>query len=453
MRLRKETELQRSDFYKNNLQKITTLYEPAMRLEENSSTFSESMVGEFVLAPFLVLFTMWVLKSAEKDGVKRLYFLARDGFPAYEMALKFCEHYSIGIECRYLYCSRYSLRMPMYSENLDEMLEYVCRSGIDVTLDKVLKRSGLTEQQIAKLDCEKLLWKRNEVLSYMQLREVRSFLKNNNNFLEMVKENSKNGWQVLSDYFRQEGLATTDCIGLVDSGWIGSTQKSICDILKRMHISPNIEGYYWGLYDIPDCMDQTRYHGFYFEKKNSLINKIYFSNCLVETIYSANHGTTTGYMVLENKIIPCQQQIFENGHFLERFGSLIHGYTDKFLEGCSKSAFTKLDIESSIKILSKSMMRFMEQPTVKEAELFGTLQFSDDMLDDNKKELGPVFSKKELRENHFWSRVLNASGVTNKKIHESAWFGATVRRSTDKIWWHNCSFSAYRLLSYLKKSF
>lgn len=424
-----------------------------MRLEENSGTFSESLVGEFVLAPFLVLFTMWVLKSAEKDGVKRLYFLARDGFPAYEMASKFCEHYSIGIECRYLYCSRYSLRVPMYSENLNEMLEYVCRNGIDVTFAKVLKRSGLTEQQISQLDWENMCWRQDEVLSYMQLREVHSFLKNNNNFLEMVKENSRNRWQMLSEYLRQEGLATTDRIGLVDSGWIGSTQKSLCDILKRMHVSSNIEGYYWGLYDIPDCMDQTRYHGFYFEKKNHLMNKVYFSNCLVETIYSANHGTTTGYMELEQKIIPCLQPIFENGHFLETFSSLIHEYTDKFMDGCDKSAFTKLDIEASIKILSKSLMRFMEQPTVKEAELFGTLQFSDDMLDDNKKELGPVFSRTEIYENHFWSRVLNALGITNGKIHESAWFGATVTRSTDKIWWHNCSYSAYRLLSYMKKSF
>ena len=94
----------------------------------------------------------------------------------------------------------------------------------------------------------------------------------------------------------------------------------------------------------------------------------------------------------------------------------------------------------------------MYNPTIDEADFFGKLRFSDDLLDDNTRELGPVFDVNELRENHFFNRVLNAVGIKNTFVHESAWFGGTVCRSTKNTNWHNYSYSAYRLLSYLKKS-
>ena len=205
----------------------------------------------------------------------------------------------------------------------------------------------------------------------------------------MVVTNSRKQWTSLRDYFVQEGLTDDQHIGLVDSGWIGSTQKSICEILRRMGVVAKLDGYYWGLYDIPHDMEAEKYHSFFFDRKHGMRNKIFFSNCLVETVFSNTHGTTISYERKEEKVIPVLQ--------------------DK-------------------------------------------LRFSDDLLDDNTRELGPVFDVNELRENHFFNRVLNAVGIKNTFVHESAWFGGTVCRSTKNTNWHNYSYSAYRLLSYLKKS-
>ena len=59
-------------------------------------------------------YVWWVLQEAEKAGIKTLYFLARDGWLLREIGLVICEHYSLDIECKYLYCSRISLRTPSY---------------------------------------------------------------------------------------------------------------------------------------------------------------------------------------------------------------------------------------------------------------------------------------------------------------------------------------------------
>lgn len=448
----KETELRRAEFYKSNLRRIGGLYEPAIKMEKKNPSCSGSMAEEFVLAPFLLLFTVWVLKSAEKDGIRRLYFLARDGFPAYKMADRLCREYGINIECRYFYCSRYSLRVPMYSENPDEMIEYVCRSGIDVTVRKILTRAGLNQEQAALIEEDALReWHRDDRLSFSQLEEIRSILGNNRLFLSMVRDISEEKWQLLADYFKQEGLTAEEPIGIVDSGWIGSTQKSFSDILKRIGISANINGYYWGLYDLPKEMDPGEYHGFFFGKKHGLRNKVCFSNCLIEAVYSAGHGTTLGYQKQGDRIIPRLQSRWNNAEFLERFNRMLESYTDSFIESCDREAFDSLNVKAAVRILSGSLIRFMKNPTKEEAEFFGSLQFSDDLLDDHSKELAPVFSESELKENRILHRILNAAGFRRRGIHESAWFAATVRRSTPHGRRHNCSYMAYRALSYLKK--
>ena len=41
---------------------------------------------ESTLAPVLVEFVKWVLRSAGEHGIRRIYFLARDGWPMYQAA-------------------------------------------------------------------------------------------------------------------------------------------------------------------------------------------------------------------------------------------------------------------------------------------------------------------------------------------------------------------------------
>ena len=40
----------------------------------------------YVLAPTLLMFVLWVLTEAVKNGKQRLYFLARDGYMMYQVA-------------------------------------------------------------------------------------------------------------------------------------------------------------------------------------------------------------------------------------------------------------------------------------------------------------------------------------------------------------------------------
>ena len=45
-----------------------------------------SFVGCYVLGPALFMFTRFLILSAQKDNLQRIYFLARDGFLPYKAA-------------------------------------------------------------------------------------------------------------------------------------------------------------------------------------------------------------------------------------------------------------------------------------------------------------------------------------------------------------------------------
>ena len=86
------------------------------------------------VAPVLYGYVCWVLKEAEKRGICTLYFLSRDGYILRKIAQQICEKKKMRIECRYLYCSRASLRMPAYHLIGEEAYRLLFQGGYHVTL-------------------------------------------------------------------------------------------------------------------------------------------------------------------------------------------------------------------------------------------------------------------------------------------------------------------------------
>ena len=237
---------------------------------DSTHVMSGERVLQEIFAPLMTAFTVWVLREAEARGIKRLYFLSRDGYLPYRTAIRLVKSCKLDIECRYLYCSRYSLRVPMYSENVDEALSHVTRGGIDVTFRKILMRSGFRAEDIPKMQAAFPDLALDEVIPYSGLRKVRARLTGSSIYKDLLKQRSEEAWEPLCAYFRQEGLLegigacdrskeksdrvsarygslgkseragtcdeNAEKIGIVDSGWTGTTQKSIAEIRRRCGI-------------------------------------------------------------------------------------------------------------------------------------------------------------------------------------------------------------------------
>lgn len=448
-----ETKQIRKQKYLHFLSKCRLLYKSVNEHDIQIDNAIQN-VHTYVLAPTLNVFTIWLLKNALLSGVEVLYFLARDGYLMYLTAKEYCAHYNLPIVCKYLYCSRYSLRIPLYHKNHAEALEHICRGGIDVSLRKIMQRSGFKDDQIGRLypifaDRYDLY----KAIPYAELKQVQADLECCAEYLNELDKSSKAAWPELCHYFEQEGLLEEKHIAIVDSGWTGTTQKTISDVLQFCGRKSPIEGYYFGLYEVPQHSNRASYHTFYFSPYSSLQRKVFFSNCLFEAVFSAPHGTTLGYENQGNLYSPITQNV--NQKYCSYFNQLqndILCVTENVLTYMRWEQIDDKALHQMASVVNRLLRLFMWKPLPDEVEWFGRLRFSDDLLDDHSQELAVYLTENQLRENHVFHKVLLMLGVHKGSIHESAWFEGSVVRNGRHCVWHRTNYALYKAMVYLKKT-
>ena len=84
-----------------------------------------------VFAPTLNAFVIDTLHKAIKEGIEELYFLARDAYFMYLCACEYVEKYNLPIKCKYLYVSRYSLRVPLFHRDIDKATDVLSFPMLD----------------------------------------------------------------------------------------------------------------------------------------------------------------------------------------------------------------------------------------------------------------------------------------------------------------------------------
>ncbi len=478
----KESEKVRLERYQEILGKNVNMFMPVKEkanADRKGSFFVSGQrqtflsVCDYVLAPVLDAYVLWVLKEALDTGKKRLYFLARDGYLMYRTAQIYCSKFSLPIECRYLCCSRYSIRIPMFHLDMSEAMDYICRGGIDVTLGKILKRAALTgQEQKEVLEQIGMEQQQDEHIPYAEIPQIREKLENCHCFGQFVIRHSKEALPNLTGYLRQEGLLDNISYGLVDSGWVGSMQKmlgrAVAYMTENEFPSARMEGYYWGLYELPEGVFAGDYHCFYFTPGNNLREKVYFNNCLFEGVFSAPHGMTMGYRKEKGYYHPVYANCSPGRQwFMEEMEAqilrCIRGKAEAILEAgriawpevkefdILKHYLARMDTENNHQTIYRLLKTFMGKPTREEAEFFGTLQFSDDVLDESRQQIAAPLSQQELTDNHVGNKVLTMLGIKKGYVKESAWYEGSVVRGGQDVSKHLRLYAAYKYLLYLRK--
>lgn len=405
-----------------------------------------------ILSPVLHSYVIWILRKAMDDGIKRLYFLARDGYLPCRVAQAYCCRLQLPIDCRYLYCSRAALRIPMYHLDMEEALDYICRGGLDVTLHRIMLRAGLEENQAQTVfSMLELPYAFDEPIPYRGLAAVRVRLAQCPSFLELMRRNSEEAFPGLHGYFRQEGLLDEVPCAIVDSGWTGTMQKSIRDICRVCGSKTLPTGYYFGLYHLPEGSDASIYSAFFFTPGRGLLRKIFFNNNLFEVVFSAPHGSTLHYRHEDGRYAAVFAE--PDGQIVNYICQLEHAldqYTRRVTEQMTIDVFRSIPV-SQLRRLTASLLRlFMWIPTAVEAKAYGELPFSDDLQDLGRQELGRQMTKQQLRDGLVLFRLLQLFGICRKASSGSAWYEASAVRSLGFSLFHRADHLLYQLLVHSK---
>lgn len=403
-------------------------------------SYSRQYVG-----PIMYEYTAWVLREAQREGFQSLYFLARDAYLLYRIALKICEKENIPIKCKYFYCSRTALRMPSYHLIGDEMYDLLLVYSLYATPCSVLERGGFNEEERKKVYAEICITDENRKLDSEAFEDFTAKLRKSAVYREIVLEKSKKSYRMAIGYFQQEGLFEEETVALVDSGWTGSMQRTIRQLLESKGYRGKVYGFYFGMYCLQKEERDGVYRCFYFDAKTGAGRKALFNNNLFECMLSTDYGMTIGYEEREGKIVPIQKEgLSEEMTQLVRCqteGAL--SYAEERLQKDKHYSLTK-----SFRSVERLLKHCVVYPTREEAELFGRFLFCDDITEAYRMPLADQAQIAQLKAYLIFPKIVR------KLLHRKAanipnlfWnYGTAAFLPIYKRWWYrmNLCFFEYR---------
>ena len=451
----KQQEMYKLNEYRRRLKrtpKLLNVSEQAYRKAlsgRGETAAAQAVVSMFVLGPVLLSFSLWTLKQAEEAGKRRLYFLARDGWMMYQMARYLCERKALSIECRYLYASRYAWRIPEQHLIGEKAMERICRGGLDVTFAAMMRRAGLTKEEGSRIAA--LIRpgrKETDILSWKEIQNLRGPLSSCREFIELADFHSRECYGDTLSYLEQEGLLDAVPYGVVDSGWIGTMQESLQHLLEGAGCGGEVEGYYFGLYNLPRGADRRNFHGFYFEPDSGAYRKARFANSLFECIFTAPHGMTQTYVCRNGRWEPKLASVHPaNLEWIKRQLDLLELYI-KIAAGLYSEGLEQEAGELELQGLLES---FMSSPSKEEAVCYGRVLFSDDVTEERMQPLAAKLTQRQFWEHHPLPRLGLMLLPGKRKLKDSGWIEGSIRLYAGNLYgWHRMGAILYKYALYAR---
>lgn len=400
--------------------------------------------GANVVGPTFFLFVWWVLENAEKKGIKRLYFLARDGQIMAKIANTIKEYWNYNIECRYLYGSRAAWLPPAIKEIGSFELHwmtwgYLATVSINELCRRINVKPDLINDYLIKYGLN--VKDRDINLSEGNMELLKKCLQDGA-IQKIIIENQQASFHNTLSYFEQEGLLENIPFAIVDTGWGASSQFALSNILDKAGVRPGrINGFYLGLSEGKQVFRNDKLFSLLFDwtlepKDNRLSNYLFY-----EILTAADHGRTIGYKHENGRFspvldVPLNDTGIEWGIMVQQ--KSVVKYAHEFAAHFERDM---LDNQAASQILRTILCLFMENPTKREANVYGEYIIGGEITERDFQKFAPRIDPKE-----FWAVALG------RKKFRGFWPTGTLKRSNmpvqKKMW---DVFQSFNLLYYYRK--
>ncbi|MBW4647073.1 MAG: hypothetical protein KME23_29515 [Goleter apudmare HA4340-LM2] len=298
-------------------------------------------VAAGVIAPLLVSFTLWVLGRAQKLGLKRLYFVSRDGQILLEIARRLIKKLDFDCELRYLYGSRCAWLLPSITSVDEEHLNGIFWSSATVdsplSVHTMLSRLNINPEQIKSslfsIDITEKDWLRNT--TFDERKKLNQLLIQNENIQEIILHNADQKRQVMLKYLKQEGMLDITEFGFVDVGAAGSLHYMLSSIMSVSTGKLPVSLFpYLGHQVLKNQFRRPETYFFDIEHNLGFCDNYRFLFALMEISCVADHGSVVDYQEVDEQIKPVlkneyNQQVINWGYHIVR--ETICSFTDNLL--------------------------------------------------------------------------------------------------------------------------
>jgi FMN phosphatase YigB (HAD superfamily) len=419
-----------------------------------ANSYEEALrdVAAGVVGPILVGYVLWILLQAEQIGLKKLYFVSRDGQILLEIARRLVSKLNINCELLYIYGSRLAWNLPALAVlDEDQALQMLKRSSwiLDTTsaltprdflarvnispeeISNCLSSSGIQKEDWDRIFCPSEQQALHPLLGDLKVKDL-------------IFKKSDQQFQALISYLNQEELLDKTPKGLVDLGWFGSSYDSLSPILEFKNATLDI-GLFFGLRSHSEKNQCSLKKGYFFDEHLKTGFNWALPSLIVplEMFCAADHGTVTSFVEVNGQAKPVfreerNQKVIDWGLPLIR--DAVYCFTENLLlESSLVNPYADVR-ETSAEVLKS----FWLSPTKVEAEAWGNFPW----------EKGHGEKTDPLSESYRWTHVIISFLTARLVLNQGTWVEGSIACSSLPVRTALRAFQRYRkVLSTIKFKF
>ncbi|ELS32817.1 MULTISPECIES: hypothetical protein [Pseudanabaena] len=375
-----------------------------------------------VISPLIFGFVYWVLTEAELQGIKRLYFMARDGQILYKVAQVICSQWNYPIDCRYFYGSRQAFHFPAIESLGEQEFNWLFDNPGFLSIRIICQRVNLQPETIADV-----------LTNYGLLSNSwdKDLTDSEKNTLKKVFQEDSVSERILSmaanyrekavGYFKQEGMADGVPFATVDIGWSGKSQRSLSNLLAAGKIYPDtgLKGFFFGLLSSTQAFSSDLLMPYFLKVSDRCERYFLCDPQILELFMAGDHGSTVRYERQNESYVPILRSEKNESGIV--WGVLVqHQAVTDFAKMLTKHLQPQeCKPEYFQRVTEDLLKKFINSPSKDESEVFGKQPFSRHQTESKFYDLAPSYELQDA-----FKIILDPNYV-----HAFAWLPASIQIS------------------------
>lgn len=356
--------------------------------EENST--DAYRIGYRYAGPVLYSYAEWIIDQAIKNGIKRLYFIARDGYLVKRIVDTILNKTKSNITTKYIYGSRKAWRMTSLSKENYNLYQLVLWSHVRriKTLEQLADVLMVSLHDLYEYLPGVYHLKRDDTkITEQELEYIVDKLAQNNLFkrfhLTYLEEKKK----LVQKYLRQEVDITDDKFAFVDVSGGGLTQGCLRELLKEMYSKP-IHTFFFKI-DRVNLVESSI--------TDTFMPGFLENNLTIEMMCRAPHGQTKGYKECEGRVLPDLENVESQALIEHGFYKYEEGILD-FSEKMCEVAIKRQERIGTIRNVLLYLKHIAEEPSKDVLEFFASMPSSESGRGDEVIEYAPKLTQKDIKD-------------------------------------------------------
>lgn len=346
-----------------------------LRAVEAGTSPAVASVATGAMAPLLVGYVDWCLRRARELGLRRLYFVARDGEVMLRVARAMAPAHD-SVELRYLWGSRQPWVLGA-SATHPELLESWILGRTDFTAATALGRLGIDPASFhAGTGFAAASPERRDTVMSRAEREQLAGLVQREPWAGTVIEVARAVSDRCVAYLRQEGLLDSAPYGVVDAGWSGRASAALDQLVREAGGTPGPHFYVGQLGRSEEAALRAgvRIEPWLFDRQAApaSLGELTSPNVLVEMFCAGTTGRTVDYRRREDGVV---EPVLDRPHNDEALAWGITTAHDLAVEVAGGVAATRPDRSRHVDltpVVRRVLTLFWEHPTAAEVTAWGT---------------------------------------------------------------------------------